>query len=303
MLNRSLTDALRGIAVLIIIICHFIGGGFEIRYFTPLGGIGVAIFLFLSGYGLNESFLAKGLNGFWTKKTLRILLPYLLWCGLLAITVLLLPYDSPAFRRYWYLEYLALWYAIFYFSKKFLPKYSELIMIVLAVCMFPFMRNIQTEQSFSFLLGVVVSGQKLKLEKINKWVLICTMVSVFTFGITCLFLKQIHWFRAFGEESFVVKLLQLGTKLPIGLSIIIAVSYLYRSVFFWRIFEILGIVSLELYLVQMPFPGYIQGDWMNLSKISLLVAVLTIILHFAVIGINALLKRIEWPRIKTNKQV
>ena len=106
MLNRPLTNALRGMAVLLIVISHFFGGGFEIRYFTPLGGVGVAIFLFLSGYGLNESFIKKGLDGYWGKKILRIVIPYFIWCGLLALTIWLLPYDSPIFRRYWYLEYL-----------------------------------------------------------------------------------------------------------------------------------------------------------------------------------------------------
>ena len=42
---------------------HFTGN--MSRIFTPLGGIGVAMFLILSGYGLNESFKKNGLDGFW----------------------------------------------------------------------------------------------------------------------------------------------------------------------------------------------------------------------------------------------
>lgn len=45
------TNICRAIAAIIIIIQH-VSGGFEIRYLTPLGGIGVAMFLILSGYGL-----------------------------------------------------------------------------------------------------------------------------------------------------------------------------------------------------------------------------------------------------------
>ena len=44
------TVAMRGIAIFLIILSHIIGL-FQIRYATPLGGTGVAIFLILSGYG------------------------------------------------------------------------------------------------------------------------------------------------------------------------------------------------------------------------------------------------------------
>ena len=52
------TNICRAVAAIIIILQH-VAGGFGIRYLTPLGGIGVAIFLILSGYGLNESYKKK----------------------------------------------------------------------------------------------------------------------------------------------------------------------------------------------------------------------------------------------------
>ncbi len=298
MLSKSLTNVLRGIAVILIVVCHFIGGGFEIRYFTPLGGIGVSIFLFLSGYGLNESYLLKGLDGYWWKKIIRVVIPYFIWCGLLALTVWLLPYDSPVFRRYWYLEYLFLWYSIFWISKKFIPKYADLLMIVITVCLFPFLRNIQSEQSFSFVLGVLVSDWKEKLynKKGMQWFIWATLCMLC--GMFFLYLKQIPIVRAFGEESVVVKLVQLGIKLPCGLGIIIFVSKIYRDNLFWRLWGFLGVVSLELYLVQMPFPDYIQGSWLNLVKILGLVSILTILLHYAILGTNFLMKKIN---LKTNQ--
>lgn len=53
--------------------CHLVGTFFcgGITYFTPLGGIGVAIFLLLSGYGLNESCAKSGLTN-WCKKQLLV---------------------------------------------------------------------------------------------------------------------------------------------------------------------------------------------------------------------------------------
>ena len=61
-MSKSHTNICRGVAAIIIVFQH-VAGGFGVRYLTPLGGIGVAIFLILSGYGLNESFKRKGIGG------------------------------------------------------------------------------------------------------------------------------------------------------------------------------------------------------------------------------------------------
>lgn len=64
------TNICRAIAaIIIIIIIQHVSGGFEIRYLTPLGGIGVAMFLILSGYGLNESYKKKKSGGILEEKS------------------------------------------------------------------------------------------------------------------------------------------------------------------------------------------------------------------------------------------
>ena len=50
-LSLSNTSVYRGYTILIIMLCH-IAGCWNFVGFTPFGGIGVAMFLFLSGYGL-----------------------------------------------------------------------------------------------------------------------------------------------------------------------------------------------------------------------------------------------------------
>lgn len=52
--DRKLTEAFRGVAILLIMIQH-LAGHLGTNIFTPFGGIGVTIFLVLSGFGLNES--------------------------------------------------------------------------------------------------------------------------------------------------------------------------------------------------------------------------------------------------------
>lgn len=54
--TRDNTTVYKGFAILCIICSHYMNlMGKGVTLFTPLGGIGVSIFLFLSGYGLNES--------------------------------------------------------------------------------------------------------------------------------------------------------------------------------------------------------------------------------------------------------
>ena len=58
--NIELTNAYRGVAILMVIIQHC-SGKLGTNVFTPLGGMGVAVFLVLSGFGLSESYIKKGI--------------------------------------------------------------------------------------------------------------------------------------------------------------------------------------------------------------------------------------------------
>lgn len=60
--NIELTNAYRGVAILMVIIQHC-SGKLGTNVFTPLGGMGVAVFLVLSGFGLSESYKKKGITG------------------------------------------------------------------------------------------------------------------------------------------------------------------------------------------------------------------------------------------------
>jgi len=72
----ELTLILKGIAILLVVICH-LGNEFT-RWFTPLGGIGVTIFLILSAYGLEKSYQKNGLRHYWKKRFLAVWVPYVL---------------------------------------------------------------------------------------------------------------------------------------------------------------------------------------------------------------------------------
>ena len=55
--TRKDTTIIKAIAILCVFFCH-LGNQFT-RFTTPLGGIGVCMFLIISGYGLEKSFISK----------------------------------------------------------------------------------------------------------------------------------------------------------------------------------------------------------------------------------------------------
>lgn len=279
-LSRETTNALKGLAVVLILICHMFGGGFGYRIVTPLGGIGVSIFLFLSGYGLNESYISKGLRHFWKNKLLRLLLPYFLWLIILIPILYIMYGEVQWFYRYWYIEYMLIWYILFWLSKKLIPDYSEHLLLILAFSSFFVFPNIMAEQSLSFVCGVLFSVNKEKLCGYSSRYYSIVAILLLFFGITCLALKQIDALRSFGEESLIIKSCQLGIKFPIGLSLILLYTSIKSKRVIETIFSVLGVLSLEIYLVQMPLYSSISGSFTKLIIVLCMVSVLVLVLNF-----------------------
>lgn len=74
LIDKKSSKELKGIAVIFVILSHFasylnVSGLFKVLF--PLGGIGVALFLFLSGYGLTKSTLDNGIEKYWGKEFWR----------------------------------------------------------------------------------------------------------------------------------------------------------------------------------------------------------------------------------------
>ena len=164
-LSKNQTNTLKGIAIIVILIAH-IGTRYS-RFFTPLGGIGVAIFLILSGYGLELSYQKNGLKNFWKKRLLNVFIPY--FCIEL-ISLLFIPksYISfildvllivPKHPLGWYLNCLLIWYILFFLIRMFRSsdkvKFFLMFTVTLCFACFYFItkNNIYFEQSFSFVFG------------------------------------------------------------------------------------------------------------------------------------------------------
>ena len=175
--GRTNTKVMKGIAILAVMLCHLMGKfGGGTTLFTPLGGIGVSIFLMLSAYGLNESFIGGGCvwgggSSWWKKRIIAVFIPYfLIQC------ILYLPFHkfniidfildvtliSPRYHNGWYLNYLLICYVAFYLVIRvpFLTKHKITIFTALSVASFFLLREIKAEQAMSFLTGMVLSEYK-----------------------------------------------------------------------------------------------------------------------------------------------
>lgn len=300
-ISKNQSTFLKGVAVIFVIISHFIGGGYDLRIFTPFGGIGVALFLLLSGYGLNESYHHSGLISFWWKKLTRIGVPWFVWCAMFFIIGLAIPSLSKIhfIIRYWYLEYLIIWCFVFWFGRKVIRQSNMFLafIAVISVVMFFIWPCLQAEQSLSFALGVAFSeknhraeGNKVALSK--KWFKLLP-IGLFVYATLFLFIKQMPEIRAFGEQSLLMKVVQLNIKLSYALSV--TIFFVQRHVPEWleKMMLPVGVLSLELYLVQMEFFPNIQGRLWVLLLVTVAVVVLSILLHYIVKLIDKPLKAIK----------
>lgn len=259
--NRNCTSTLRGIAILIIMVGHIGVSGFDFRFFNPFGGIGVAMFLFLSGYGLTESYKENGLRYFWKKKMMRIAIPYLIWIPIYHIVMQLSPLGNmnhlEIIPRYWFVEYLLIIYCLFYLLFKYHPQKAIIIMTILGGISFLTLDNLRTEQSLSFVAGIIFSRNKFFFKSKNKKYILSIAFLSFSIGLFALYIKQLPIIRIYDLESIQFRILNLFIKLPIGLSILFTFFATQKDGIKWLMH--IGNRSYELYLTHIPFYMSILG--------------------------------------------
>ena len=279
LITKSQTIVIKGIAILLVVLCH-VGGTFT-RIMTPLGGIGVSLFLIVSAYGLEKSYLKKGLHAYWRKRVVTVFLPYALCEGiallagaykisfldfLLDVTLL-----KPLFTLGWYLNYLLLWYIVFWIIHKisYLNKYRVFSFGLVAITFliyFNFNSPIRFEQSFAFFLGIVLANYdeilyrtvaKLDKRSVKKYETVCKLYCVvfLLVAIGLLGIKQLSIVRQGFPQC--MKVLDLFIKFFASTGILGSVLMLEK---YWGIFKCtkicyssiyrLGNVAFELYLIH-----------------------------------------------------
>lgn len=264
-MSNQFTTAMKGIAMLMIMLGHCTGGFVGGRALTPFGGVGVSLFLIASGYGLNESFKKNGLNGFWKKRVLRVWVPYLI------ITLIFATFSWSSFKYiwrqliclncfYWFVPYVMECYAIFWFLSRYAGKYRILLMSFVGVSTLFWMQELQAEQALGFVSGVWMSENisNVKQRLKNRKYVYSMIMGLFFVGMTSLAFKQTLFMREL-EGSWMYNSCQLLVKWPLSMMIIFFISQahlLQKNPFI--IFT--GMISYELYLVHFRFYSLIRGE-------------------------------------------
>ncbi len=153
----------------------------------------------------------------------------------------------------WYLQYLFLWYVVFWLTHQFgvLYRWRYAVMGAVALVIFLWWGNIQAEQAATFVLGVWISDNKVRIAECcaaqkRRWLLAFCVVAVVSLGI-----KQISSIREV-LDSYVLLFHaeQLLLKTSIALTVICGLGYC-KALQSNRFLKFTGVISYEMYLVHL----------------------------------------------------
>jgi hypothetical protein len=274
MLSRTNTLALRGVAAIGIVVFHILLGYAISPFFNMWGGFFVALFLILSGYGLEESFRQNGLDGFWRKRIDKVLLPTAFFiCAYNFLFPYLSPDGDPSPEAsmhncldellyikptFWFVFFIAKCYVVYWLGSRFLKGRLRLLFFVACALVCLNLQapcgHLEAEQSFSFLAGVLLSMNKTRLETLSDKEIKRGMFLLLFFGAVFFSLKAIPQLHDL-KGNIAYNYLLCPFRLSIGLAFIPLFSMLSpeRSALMRKA----GKYSLEIYIAHVPFIGLI----------------------------------------------
>lgn len=254
-LSRYDTLILKGTSILMVILGHIGQVIPDMRIFTPLGAMGVGVFLICSGYGIEKSYEKHGRKDYWYKRIINVLVPYI-FIELLALPLhyhygfiqvikdLLL--IQPLHPFGWYMRFLFMWYIIYYISSCF-GKYKMPLLVISGFVICVLGDSLHAQNALSFAFGVVLARTSL-LENIVK------PRNVF---IGLLFCVLFFLMRDFIKNSNVnLPLLWNAISLLYYFSLILTTILAYKLISYkrvklpYRAISVIGVFSYELYLVH-----------------------------------------------------
>lgn len=310
LISRDETNALKGIAILMVIVEH-IGQAFNIGMMNPLGPIGVCLFLFLSGYGLSRSYQDKGRNKYFQKKIIKVYIPYvvaviifLIWsvviCEPKSITTALqyfvllkLPQGS-----YWYLILLFYWYVVFYFLTFAFKSDKKLVLLMVlasvGIIWIKDFNRLYVWQFCSFPLGVIAAKYPSNTDRVfspSKHRIIRGGVLILI--IIFIVLKKTPYVEQ-NELGIADTLLQIGITLTISYMILSLRDILLLGSYHGikikavtKLISLAGVVSYELYLAHVIPLDYLKRN----PSVNSLCVYITVVSIFS-IGLVVLDKKI-----------
>lgn len=291
-MDRNYTTAIKGLSILTVVWAHS-GAMLSVGKIQFIAGIGVALFLICSGYGLEISYKKNGLQGFWKKRLWGVCFPFwgieligLLATGIFSVRTYLLDFFflKPATEYGWFMGYIVICYLIFYVVKRFVPVEKRIVVLFGAFAVWfvveslffanPDMPFLRARQMLSFPFGVLIAMKKNKIE--NMLLKVKSMLFLILGGIMCLAITQLD---AVKELPYLVtNTIAILTCLPIAIGILFFGKE-FSEFFENKMLLMVGTISYEIYLVHAFTLNLVDMSVMNSLLFIAVTYVCACILH------------------------
>lgn len=263
LMGMDYTNCVRGVAALVIVVFHVLIHFDISRVFNLPGSVAVAAFLFLSGYGVNESFKRSALARFWRKRVARVVVPY--WIFLVVLTLVRGGTTPKAFlldatfidSEFWFVACLMHWYLAYWIGRRLGGRWLWVVLVAFGCFSLNFLQQVEAEQSASFLLGVCCSEHIEQVRGCGRRRIAAWGIGGLVLGTAFLLFKEIpavHALKGTLPYHYILLLIKMPLALPL-LLLPAFVPVLLRS----RLLHLCGISSLELYLVHLPLSQVMEA--------------------------------------------
>lgn len=303
-MSKEDTQLLKGLAILMVMTEH-LGQVLHISALNPLGPIGVCLFLFVSGYGLSCSYEKNGRSRYFSKRVLKVYIPYLVSIALFCVWSICIgnnltvrtAFDYAILLRlpqgsFWYLQLLFYWYIVFFFLTFLFDNEKALVILLcvttMAITIYSGFNRLYVWQFASFPAGIIVCKHKALMEKIPKNIRGGGLLLIFSL-IMVIFKKTAY--VETHELGIADTLLQIGVTWCLSLFMFCSIEYLKKMKTVKKVVLGIGSVSYELYLAHV-----IPLDWLKQQvTINNLLIYVVVVLICAVIlyAVNCFIQRIE----------
>ena len=254
---------MQGVSALLIMLMHFVMqiDGYP-RFFNIFGSVAVAVFLFISGYGINESYKKRGIKGFWKRRLVRVIIPC--WVVFLFQLPYLEHFEASVLLHnltftgsdLWFVDCILRWYLVYWCCRTICPKYTRQLLFAFAIYNI-FQQQFFSEQAFSFFCGYMVSEHIDAINRTERKKIALYSGIIIAYGLVFLLFKEVSFIQQI-KGTLPFNIILLNIKLPLAVSIIV-MPYLLPSLKKLSIFQWFGKISYELYIVHYNFMPFITG--------------------------------------------
>jgi len=288
--------------------------GFLFCAFRDMGDLAVAVFFFISGYGLIKKLASdeKYLDTFVLKRTKSIIIPYIIVCGLYWMASLFEenPYSieqvllslingNPIVSNSWYIIVSILFYAVYYISAKIFIKtnwkcelvlLSEFVFCVLwvVICRKAGYGGWWYVTNFAFIIGM---GWSVYEKHIMAFLSEKSHYIILTIVVVTLFFALL-----IANKSLEKSLISMATSTSFAIAVVLISCIVQINSHIW---QFLGSISMEIYLMHgltmNAFRGnlvYISSELLYTCMVVFVTILIAIPLHmlFQMIGKLQILK-------------